>query len=157
MADQAQLIASLIVKLDAFEQQMKKAGVIADNAVKDIEGKFAKANPVFSGTFLGTFLGRLSSSAVKDVFKFIEELPQKFRDLAEAADVAGISIERAFALGHITGNMEATEKALTNIATMLDRAKRGEENSLAKLFSVNDIDVKNIKDAGEAFEKIIAL
>ena len=57
MADDPKLVTALEVRLNAFEKQLKEAGVIAEREVKNIEDKFAKANPVFGGTFLGTFLG----------------------------------------------------------------------------------------------------
>ena len=60
---EAALIAKLEVKLATLEKQLKKAGVLADNSVREIEGKFAKANPKIGGMLgagaLGGFIGAL--------------------------------------------------------------------------------------------------
>lgn len=157
MADQAQLIASLKLRMDEFEKQMKEAGVIAENTVKDIENKFSKANPVFAGTFLGTMAARLTASGIKQFVAMISELPEQFRELQHAADLAGMSLERAFSITRATGKFDATITSMENLARLLERAQRGEENSLVKLFSANDIDVKNIKTVEQAWYTIAKL
>lgn len=45
MASDPQLVVAMEARLDKFEKQMAQAGLIADKSAKDIEDRFAKANP----------------------------------------------------------------------------------------------------------------
>src|SRR5262245_25004490 len=157
MADEPKLIVALEAKLDKFEKTLREAGLIAEQTVRDIEKKFEKASPQFGSTFKGTFLGNVASQAVKELTSFITGLVDEIKKLSDAADVAGITLERAFILAGAKGNLEATAASLEKLAALLDRARRGEENSLVKLFGANNIDVKNVKDIEDAWTKIVDL
>jgi hypothetical protein len=68
MADQAALEATLRVRLDKFDRQMKKAGQMADAGVKDIEARFERANPQLGrnvGLALGAGIAGAGGAALK--------------------------------------------------------------------------------------------
>lgn len=156
MADQAALIATLSVRMDKFEKQMKAAGTTAEDAVKDIEDKFAKANPQVGSIAKGTFLGNLASGAAKQVFAFVKELPEQFEKLAKAADIAGVSITEAFTAAGVVGGMEQGAKLLTDIGLQLEKIRQGgKDTPLQRLFEANNITIG--KDAVTVTNQIVNL
>lgn len=156
MADSAKLLVTLEAKLDRFEKQMKDAGVIAEKGVKDIEDKFSKANPAFSGGFLGGLIGGVAAQGIKEAIHLLDTLHDRFKDIDKTAKLAAISMNDVFGFQSAFGKSGFAEvdKALVTLASLLDRAQRGEQNSLSRIFEVNQVSLSSIKDAGDALFKI---
>ena len=154
MADTAALVVALSAQLTKFEKDMQKAGIMAEKAVGDIEGKFSKIN-IGVGAGIGSFLGTLSGSLMSTAISELSKLYSRFKDIDETAKLAAISMNAVFgfqtALG---GNYEAVDKALVSLSALLDKAQRGEENALSKIFEVNDVALNSIKNSGEALLKV---
>ncbi|WP_375458889.1 hypothetical protein [uncultured Enterovirga sp.] len=150
-SDAAALVVRLEAKLDQFERQLKQAGVIADDSVSKIESSFARANPAASG--IGVALGAGLALGAAAGIKLVEGLFDRFKRLQETAELTGTSLSNAFAVEKLLG--EGALKGFDKIGTLLDRMGRGEENALSKLFDANG--VKNVKDVGEAFDKVVDL
>jgi len=159
MADDPKLVTALEVRLNAFEKQLKEAGVIAEREVKNIEDKFAKANPVFGGTFLGTFLGNAARDAAKELISFVTDLVQRFKDLERVSKLANIAMQDLFGLQEAAAKLGAPIEEVTNsvrtLAELLSRMKRGEENSLSKLIDLNPAFFKGLNIEAATFEQIL--
>jgi hypothetical protein len=148
MAGEAALVARLEARMDKYEKAMKGAEETADRTVKGIENTFA-------ATTIGTTLGNIISrgllgagDAIKQVF---DEVVERIRKVADAADLAGVSMRKAFAIDVVLGPGGAD--ALANVATQLDRMKRGDANSLSKILDANG--VQNIKTAEQALTSVV--
>ena len=154
MADTAALVVALSAQLTKFEKDMQKAGIMAEKAVGDIESKFSKVN-IGVGAGIGSFLGTLAGSAMSTAISELSKLYSRFKDIDETAKLAAISMNAVFgfqtALG---GNYEAVDKALVSLSALLDKAKRGEDNALSKIFQVNDVALSSIKNSGDALLKV---
>src|SRR6188472_2822130 len=154
MADTAALVVALSAQLTKFEKDMKAAGIMAEKAVGDIESKFSKVN-IGVGAGIGSFLGTLSGSLMSSAISELSKLYSRFKDIDETAKLAAISMNAVFgfqtALG---GNYEAVDKALVGLSALLDKAKRGEDNALSKIFAVNDVALSSIKNSGDALLKV---
>lgn len=155
MASEPQLVVALEARLSKFEAQMKQAGLIADRQVSEIEGRFARSNPTL-GAGVGGFLGALAGAGIKTAISALETLFDRFKKIEETAKLAAISMNDVFGFqGSIKkSSFEDVDSALVTLSGLLDRAKRGEENSLSKILSVNGVSLTSIKDAGEALFKI---
>src|SRR5262245_265947 len=126
MADTAQLIATLSVRMDKFEKQMKDAVAQAEKATKEIEDQFAKANPQIGGAVArGTFFGTLAAKAAKELGAILKDLPEQFERLAKAADVAQVSMVQAFQVAAALGDMDKASKLLETIGVQLERIRQG--------------------------------
>lgn len=139
-----QLIVNLGARLTNLEQQMRRAGQLADDAVKDIEGRFERANPKIGAlsSFAGGLAGGLLGAGA------LEKLVQSFRDanqelikLGDTAKLTGQSIEelsRIQAAGRAQGvSNEDINKGVRGLAEKLNEARR-EENELTRLFDANN-------------------
>lgn len=152
---EAALIAKLEVRLNTLEKQLKKAGAMAQDAVDDINGKFAKANPTLGRIAGGAFLGNMFSEAARQGVQLMDDLTRRFRDLETTARVTGLTIQEMFRAQSALGFTQGINQAITSIATLLDRAGRGEDNALSKILKVNDQDIRSVKDATEAWSRIV--
>lgn len=153
MADQAQLIATLSVRMDKFEAQMKDASKQAEKAAGDIEDKFNKANPQIGSIAKGTFLGNIATKAAKELFDIVKELPGQFREIADAAEIAQISISKAFQLTGTLRDFEQAAKLMESIGLSLERIRQGEKNvPLARFLDANG--VKIAKDFNGAMDQL---
>ncbi len=141
MADEPKLVVALEARLDKFEKQLKEAGVIAEREVKNIEDKFSQANPQFAGTFLGSFLGTAAAQGMKAIIGFIEDAIKRFTDLGKVSKLVNIEMNELFGIQQAAAKFGApiddVTKSVRNLAELLDRMKRGEDNSLSKLLDIN--------------------
>src|SRR6185503_15979135 len=155
MAAEPQLTVALQARLDKFEAQMKQAGIIADRQVSEIEDRFSKSNPTL-GAGIGGFLGALAGSGITLAISKLETLFDRFKKIEETAKLAAISMNDVFGFqGSIKkSSFEDVDHALVTLSGLLDRAKRGEENALSKIFSVNNVSISSLKDTGEALFKL---
>lgn len=153
MADDAVALAiRMEARFDKLERDLKRAGVLADQAVKDIEDKFSKLNPSLPSNFLtGIFQGigqRLAQEL--DPKKIVEKLKETLFALAavgETAKKVAVDVEDLqkirFGVGTQSG-LETKEilKDTEDFAKNLRDAKT-EENDLSKLFAANNIKLKD--------------
>ncbi|MDB5618212.1 hypothetical protein [Tardiphaga sp.] len=139
--DTAALVVALSAQLTKFEKDMQRAGVLADKTVSDIEDKFSKANPSFSGSFLGNFLSNLSTKGIEAAIKFATDLKDRFLELPEVAKLVGQSLNDVFGFQEAAANakvpIDDATKSLKGLATLLDQMQRGEKNSLSDLLDAN--------------------
>jgi hypothetical protein len=150
--DSTQLIVKLEAKLDGLEKGLKKAGVIADDAVKKIETGFFKSH--VSAAALGNAIGNALSKGFEEGLKLLERFQERFKGLQKTAEIVGLGIKDLFSIQEALGGFEEANKAVVSLATLLDRARRGEDNYLSKLLKVNGEDIKSIKDAEQALFKV---
>jgi hypothetical protein len=153
MATEAALVARLEARMDKYEKAMKGAEETADKTVKGIENSFASTT---LGTTLGTSIGNAIGGAIKSAAAAVDKLIERFNDLTDTARTTGLSLGQVFAL-QSTGDPDKINAALEKMNTLLDKAKRGEDNSLSKILKLNDIDVNNVKDVFDLWTKIAAL
>lgn len=139
--DTAALVVALSAQLTKFEKDMRQAGVLADKTVSDIEDKFARANPSFGGTFLGNFLGNVSTKALESAIAFAVDLKDRFIDLERTSKLVGVSMNEIFGIQQAASKSGASVSEVTQsvkgLAVLLDEMKRGEKNSLSALFDAN--------------------
>lgn len=154
MADDPKLVVALEARLNKFEKQMKDAGVIADREMKKIEDRVSQNNSVFAATFLGNFLGKLAAGAAKQFISFIEGIPERMKAIQTAADLANLSLERTFQIAQGSGKEASALQSIENMARLLDRARRGEDNSLAQLFSANNAQISSIQTVEQLWAKV---
>src|SRR5687767_14391548 len=136
MPGEAALVAKLEVKLNTMERQLKKAGAMADDSVRDIERRFARANPQLGGAVaFGTLLGNLASGGVQVAIRALEDMAKRMRELAETAQFTGIALKDVYgAQQALGGNASQVNAALESITTLLERARAGEKkNALAEI------------------------
>jgi uncharacterized coiled-coil protein SlyX len=148
VASEPKLVVALEARLTQFEKQLKEAGVIADREVKAIEDRFSRANPAFGGTFLGSFLGSLSAQVPRQIISFVESLIDRFKDLERVSKLANIQMNDLFGLQEAAGKsrvaVDEVNKSVRQLAILLDESKRGEENSLSRLFDANPQALKGL-------------
>jgi hypothetical protein len=159
MADTAALVVALSAQLTKFEKDMKQAGVLADDAVDNIEKKFSKMNPQVSASFLGNLFAGFADKAVGAAVQAVKELVDRFKELQNAAEYAEVSVQWLYGLqqaGEQAGasftDMNAAMKA---VAFSLDEIKRGGDNALKTLFDANPQFLKGInRDAMTAAQAL---
>ena len=157
MADTAALVVALSAQLTKFEKDMRAAGIMAEKAVGDIEDKFSKMNPKVSTSFLGNFFSDVVQKGISSAVDALKEFHKRFQDIEATAKLAAVSMNAVFGFqAALPGaGFDAVDKALVTLSALLDRAQRGEKgNALSTIFSVNDVALSSIRDAGEALFKV---
>jgi hypothetical protein len=146
MADNtASLVVALSAQLTKFEKDMRDAGIMADKAVNDIEGKFSRMNPklspAFGATFLGSFLGTFSTKLLDEALKVVSDIVDRFKELEKVSYQTGIAMKEAFALQEAAkqfkGQAEDVNAAIKTLALQLDEIRRGGDPGLNKLLDAN--------------------
>jgi hypothetical protein len=158
MADSAKLITTLEVRLDKFEKQLKEAGVIAEKGADEIEKKFSAINPSFAGGLLGGLFSGVFKEGARDLIKFLEAIPERFKEIKRTADLAAISMNDVFGFQSALGksSFQEVDQAIQKLANLLDLAKRGQDNKLKEVFDIQvpPIAIASVKDAGDALLKL---
>lgn len=153
----AALVVAMEAQLAKFEKQMKEAGNIADREVKNIEGRFARANPQFSGSFLGSFLGNIAAQGFGKIVNVIEDLVARFRDLEKVSKLVNVQMNDLFGLQEVGSKLgvpiEDVTKGVRDLAVLLDQMQRGEQNTLSKLFDANPAALKGINREALTFQQ----
>lgn len=160
MANEAQLIARVEARLDTFEKQLQKAGVMADGAVKDIENKFSRMDlgkGVAVGAALGGFLGTAAGKAVDFVTEKIGELIDQFARLQRTAQFTGISLGEVFTRAAALGGISEFTSSLEAVAIAFDRLQRGERGGLSELLTINNVALSSIKTATDLYDTLVEL
>jgi hypothetical protein len=176
MADGTALNVTLQADFKKLEADLKKAGLIAEKSVADIEDKFAKANPRLSAdVFKGSFAGTLAAGAIKGIIEQIASIPnlvleanKAIGEIGKSSGRTGLSTDRIqeiqFAAGKGGIGASDTLTALDSVARKIDEINHGSENGLSKLFADNKMKVQDLnsvlgntailmKGASNAFEK----
>jgi hypothetical protein len=137
----ASLVVALSAQLTKFEQDMKKAGIMADQATGDIEKKFSSMNPKISTSFFGNLFSNLATRGLDAAVSAVTELINRFLELKKTAEYAAVSLNFLYGLqevggkaGAAVGDINAAVKAL---AFSLDEMKRGGDNALKTLLDAN--------------------
>ena len=82
MADNtASLVVALSAQLTKFEKDMKQAGIMAENAVGDIENKFSRMNPQINASFLGNLFSNMVTKGIEAATKALTEFYDRFVQL----------------------------------------------------------------------------
>lgn len=138
MADTASLVVALSAQLTKFEKDMKAAGIMADNAVTDIEKKFAGINPQVSASFLGNLFSNIVTKGIDAAVKALSDFVDGFVALKKAADLAEISLGKVYGLSSALGkNQEDNARSIEKLTIMLDDMRRGETTSFGNLKAAN--------------------
>lgn len=155
----AALVVKLEARVDRLAKDLAKAGVIAGKAVKDIEDKFAKANPSISLRAMeGALRGALSGAAVTGLAKAVLDANANVAALGETARKAGIDVENlqklAFA-GRQSGLKDeqftsGLEKFSDLYKDLLDK-----ESKLGQLFEANGVKYKDRNNYAISFNQAL--
>jgi hypothetical protein len=160
MADNtASLVVALSAQLTKFEKDMRDAGIMAEKATKDIEGKFSKMNPQVSTSFLGNLFSNLATKGLSAAEEAIKDIIKRFEELQQTAKYTETSLQWVYGLQEAFkksgSSADDLNKALTTVALQLDQIKRGNtENPLAKLFAANGINPNTINSAADALARV---
>jgi hypothetical protein len=154
MADTAlALVAKMQVQLNDLEKGMKKAGLIADKGVKDIEGKFARANPKLPAAFgsdLKKLFAGIGAAAAAHAFR---EMIANIGDLNDEAQRLGVSTDFIQEFRHAVelsgGTVEDASLAMQKFAKQLSDAQAGSVTPFSKAFG-------NISVQGLSVEQAMA-
>ena len=149
MADNtASLVVALSAQLTKFEKDMKAAGIMADDATKDIEKKFSSMSPKISTSFFGNFFADLAGKALSGAVDGIKELVDRFLELEKTSRYTEISMQWLYGLqqagakaGASIGDINTAVKA---VAFSLDEMKRGGDNALKTLLDANPQFMKGV-------------
>lgn len=140
------LVVQLGAKLDQFSSDMDQAGDIADQAVNNIENKFASLNPSVGGfTRLGVGIAGVAAVA-GTLLKKIIEINGEIAHLQSNSEFVGLNSDRfqriQFAAGQGGVSSEDSVTDLRKVASLLADAKEN-ENSLTRLLDANNIKYKD--------------
>jgi hypothetical protein len=128
---------------------MQKAGIMAERAVGDIEGKFAKMNPQVNASFLGNLFSNIVTKGIETATQALESFYNRFLDLDKQARITGLSMEQLWgfqeAMKSFGASTEEAAKFASELNRMLAEMQRGDENNLSKLFDVNPNALQGIK------------
>ncbi|MFN6950987.1 MAG: hypothetical protein ACK4NE_00125 [Albidovulum sp.] len=144
-----QLIVNLGARMTDLERQMKRAGQLADGAVRGIEDRFERANPKLGGLgnlITGVAGGILGADAIGRLIQGFRDANKELIVLGDTAKLTGQSIEelsRIQAAGRTQGvSAQDINSGVRGIAEKLNEARR-EENDLTKLLEANNIKYKD--------------
>lgn len=146
MAD-PKLVVALEARLNKFESDLKQAGLIADREVRNIEDKFAKANPRFGPGFLGgLFSGALGALSVGAVTNLIQNTVEGLAKIGDQADRVGLTAEQLqelrYALEQSGGQVEQAGPAMERFANNIAKAMEG-EGKLGRFLDENNVKLKD--------------
>jgi len=148
MADTAALVVALSAQLTKFEKDMQKAGIMAERAVGDIEGKFSRMNPKISTSFFGNFFSNIATKGMDAAIKGVTDLISRFEDLQKTAEYAGVSLGWLYSVqeaGSKAGaSIGSVNEAVKSLAFSLDEMKRGGDNALKTLLDANPQFMKGV-------------
>jgi Lambda phage tail tape-measure protein (Tape_meas_lam_C) len=173
MANEPRLVVALDARLEAFEENLRRAGQIAEREVKTIEGTFSRIAPDITpaidkmatdassaaktaGALIGGLIGGGISAALVGAISIVGQLSDQMRELETTARRTGLTIEdlqRLQFAGAVTG-VKDVNKGLETMAERLNDARRN-ENELTRLLTANNIKFK--ERAGEALNTNKAL
>lgn len=145
MADTAALVVALSAQLTKFEKDMQKAAGIADKGVKDIESRFARANPSFGG--FDKFETRIKQFAtvggISLLINQIIELNRAVAQIGESAETLGVSVAEIqklrFAVVATGGAAETADHFMEAFSRKVADAAQG-SGDLYNFLRVNNIE-----------------
>jgi hypothetical protein len=140
------LVVQLGAKLDQFSRDMDQAGDIADQAVSDIESKFANLNPTIGGFASLGIAAASVTGAVTTLLTALAHVNSELADLQRNSEFVGVTTDRfqriQFAAGQGGVSSSDTVTDLRKVASLLADAKQN-ENSLTRLLDANNIKYKD--------------
>ena len=150
MADNtASLVVALSAQLTKFERDMKQAGVMADNAVNDIEQKFSRMNPQINASFLGNLFSTFVTKGFDAALKALTDFKDRFLELQKVAEVTGESMAKVWgfteAAAKFGATTESAAKGFYELARLLNEMQRGEQNALSRLYDYNPKALQGLK------------
>ena len=154
--DATALNVLLTANFKRLESDLKKAGLVAEKAVGDIEETFSKARPELnlSGLVKGGLAAGVIAGVAASVGGLIQQLAEankQIADLDKFSSRTGLSTDRiqqiqyAGQQGGLDGN--ATLSGLDAVAKKIDEISKGGENGLSKLFADNNLKVTDLNSA----------
>jgi hypothetical protein len=159
MADTASLVVALSAQLTQFQKDMQNAGIMADNAVNNIEKKFSSMNPQVSTSFFGNLFANLAGKGLSAVEDTIKDIIQRFEELQKTSEYTATSMQWIYGLQQALSKAGASVEDVTigfkAVATALDELQRGGDNALKTLLNApgNQTFLKGFnKDAATAEE-----
>lgn len=160
--DLERLVVRLEASMKGYENQMKKAGLVADNTAKKIEGRFAKMNKNVN-TFGSNFLKGAATGAIGAVLaginvSAIREAVKGLGDLADLSGKIGVAADEIQALRYAAeqsgGSIEAVDTGLIKFAKNVSDAGRG-TGDLYKVLQANGVALRdqagNLRSSTELF------
>lgn len=147
MADNTQLVVQITAKLDNIERQLKKVGKLADDAVNDVEQKFARANPSIGTTALiASLKGAIAGLGIERLVSGLIEANHELAEIGETAKRVGIDVGRLQELRKAAGfeGVSASDftSGIEGLAKKINDAAR-EETDLSKFLEANNIKIKD--------------
>jgi hypothetical protein len=141
MADTAALVVALSAQLTKFEKDMQRAGIMAERAVGDIEGKFAKMNPQVNASFLGNLFSNAVSQGIQAATKALTEFYDRFIMVGKEAAILGMSLRDIWAFQEAAkeggASIDNAARGMRTLANLLSEMQRGDTNSLSRLLDAN--------------------
>lgn len=157
MADTAAFIATLGLKLEGFEQELKRANALATNQLDAMERGFSTRNLAI-GTGLGNIFARAIEHGVRDGILAIREFNEQLLDMGRISRFSGVALNEVFALGEVLGGLKEAKSAVETIATQFEKLQSGgkaKDVPLVDLFNRNNI--KNVADTADAIDRVLRL
>lgn len=157
MADTAAFIATLGLKLEGFEQELKRANALADRQLDSMERGFSARNLAI-GTGLGQIFSRAIEHGVRDAIISIRDFNEQLLDMGRISRFSGVSLNEVFALGEVLGGLKEAKSAVEAIATQFEKLQSGgkaKDVPLVDLFNRNN--VKNVTDTADAIDRVLRL
>jgi len=140
------LVVQLGAKLDQFSRDMDQAGDMADQAISNIESKFANLNPSI-GRFASLGIAAAGvTGAVTTLLTVLAHVNSELADLQRNSEFVGLTADRfqriLFAAGQDGVSSKDAVDDLRKVASLLSDAKEN-ENSLTRLLDANNIKYKD--------------
>ena len=147
MADTAALVVALSAQLTKFEKDMQKAVGIADKGVKDIEQRFAKANPSVALAGFESLGSKIKAggiiAAIVAIVHEVNALNKAVAQIGETAEAVGTTTrfiqELRFALVATGGAAETADQFLESFSRKVGDAAKG-SGDLYNFLRANNIE-----------------
>lgn len=143
------LVISVGANIQELERQLKASAKVAEQAADDIEAKFKKANPTISTSALtGALKGFAAAFTLDKVIRGLADANAELVRIGDTAKRVGLDLQRFQELQFAGRSNGLSSKdfgtGLEGLAENLNEARQ-KENELSKLFSDNNIKLKDRK------------
>jgi hypothetical protein len=143
--DAAALVVALSAQMTKFEKDMQAAASLADKATREIENKFAKANPSFPG-IEGGLQKLLGGVAIGAIVSQMKTLTAEVAHMGEAAERVGLTSDEfqklQFAIVATGGSATTASAGMDKFSKNISEAARG-AGELYKVFTLNNVALKD--------------
>jgi hypothetical protein len=158
--DTAALVVAMSAQLTKFEQDMNKAGGIADNAVRKIENRFSKMNIGRGIDDLVSSISRLAAvGGLAAVTASLHSLVSEVAKIGDVSQTVGLTAEQLqglrFAFVQSGASADQADSGMERFARAMSEAERG-AGDLYKILQANHVAISGLT-VGEQFTKFAQL